>query len=247
MGKTVKKVSWRTLNRMADKAPTPGIAKTLRERAARERREERKAKAAAALKQRDVVVKRLLTRKAKANVGTERIKSNSRTIKAMASKVAQQIRNRQRSEALEAVKNLPTPVSTTFAGVDIAVQARAILVEARKKRTDPTQALTDRLAQIVRVAEYEGKRFAESQAEKVAKVIRDKTREKVIAGFLAVMEAYEHDNKGLPKIMKIGGFTAAAIIDALHDAGYTSMGRRTEDAKTGDAVNMEWRAVERPS
>lgn len=114
--------------------------------------------------------------------------------------------------------------NSTLHGVNVDMHARAIITEARKKNVDPMLALTERLEQIVRVAEFEGKKLAEKQAGENALAIRRATDAKIVCAFLAGVEHIETINHGMPTTFVVSGFTLSKIVDVLHSAGYTAIG-----------------------
>jgi hypothetical protein len=114
------------------------------------------------------------------------------------------------------------------------IEARAILVEARKKGGH--QAIKERLQRMTRRAHHDGQKVEIELARREIKAITTLTTERIVCGFIAEVELAMRLHRGLPPDMvwNLSSFTVTKIIDALNDAGYTANGRQSRPSTASE-------------
>jgi hypothetical protein len=92
------------------------------------------------------------------------------------------------------------------------------------------------LANMLASSRFDGRTKALQERDGEAAEINKTWRINIVAAFIAKAEAMEKMHRGLPRTIVVDGMTAARIVDALRDAGYTA---------EGFSGRPQWRAVSR--
>jgi BMFP domain-containing protein YqiC len=226
MSKSAKKTpataSWRTLMRRADEATSTTEAKKLREQAAKLRRDERYAAKN---------VKHAAEAKRAAVLESGARKLPSLDLRSREERAAEAgprgsgIVIPTRDEAKSWGWNVPEePGRGEIVGGEVAKLADTLAALARKKGgTDAVQA---ELMRLLTLARFEGQRTAEEASTKERAAIHESQRVKVVASFMAQIDAMAQSNAGkMPKVVPVSGFVLAHLMNTLMKAGYSIEGR----------------------